>query len=69
MDKITFDGDQIKFPASAILQEDLEGDISELKEDLSDIPTETVKNSKYLSDITISKQKHVWNEIRRTLLI
>ena len=35
MDKITFDGDQIKFPASAILQEDLEGDISELKEDLN----------------------------------
>ena len=35
MDKITFDGDQIKFPASAILQEDLEGDISELKSDLT----------------------------------
>lgn len=44
MDKITFDGDQIKFPASAILQEDLEGDISDLKEGLSEIKSSGTKN-------------------------
>ena len=52
MDKITFDGDQIKFPASAILQEDLEGDISELKEDLEALDDAYVINLLDTSDST-----------------
>lgn len=50
MDKITFDGDQVKFPASAILQEDLAGEISELNDAVF---TSEEKTIEWVQDLVI----------------